>query len=187
MVLLSFLRGWWWVAGWLGGRRADSVSPLQPFWAIYHLSALVFQDIKQVSWEAARGLEALSWAVWGIAAPRGLCEAYPTEGLWDKPEQQGCGQGPWFLHDHTEAGGWRSSCEKVSDVPGSTQPEPGLHDKPCCFPLHPPPPLSQGVLTRASRSLWVESKNVDRKKKIPQLCSLTSDYSYKFYFFQLQM
>lgn len=59
----------------MGRRRADSVSPLQPSLEIYHLSALVFRDIKHISWEAARGLEGLSWAVWGTAAPRGLCEA----------------------------------------------------------------------------------------------------------------
>ena len=46
-------------AVWLGGRQADSLSPLQPSLAIYHLSALLFGDIKQVPWEAARGPEAL--------------------------------------------------------------------------------------------------------------------------------
>lgn len=42
-------------AGWLGGRRADSLSPLQPSLAIYHLSGLLFGDIKQVLWVAAKG------------------------------------------------------------------------------------------------------------------------------------
>lgn len=80
--------------GWLGGRRAGSVRPLQPSLAIYRLSALLFRDIKQVSWEAARVLEALSRAVWGTASPRGLREAIPTQALWDELEQPGCGQRP---------------------------------------------------------------------------------------------
>lgn len=49
--------------GWLGGRRADSLSPLQPSSAIYRLSALLLWDIKQVPWEVARGPEGLGWAV----------------------------------------------------------------------------------------------------------------------------
>lgn len=58
-------------AGWLGRRQAESLSPFQPSLAIYHLSALLLWDIKQVPWEAARDPEALSLAVWGIVAPRG--------------------------------------------------------------------------------------------------------------------
>lgn len=83
-------------AGWLGGRRADSLSPLQPSLAICHLSALLFRDIKQVPWEAARGPEALSWAVWGRVSPRGrspgkLCQAHPTGGLLGHPVGLGFG------------------------------------------------------------------------------------------------
>lgn len=57
-------------AGWRGGRRADSLSPLQPPLAIYRLSALLFGDIKQVPWEAARGPEALAVLSEGTASPR---------------------------------------------------------------------------------------------------------------------
>lgn len=58
-------------AGWLGRRRADSLSPLQPPLAIYRLSALLFGDIKQVPWEAARGPEALAVLSEGTASPGG--------------------------------------------------------------------------------------------------------------------
>lgn len=78
-------------AGWLGGRRADSLSPLQPPLAIYCLSALLFGDIKQVPWEAARGPEALAMLSEGTVSPRGYSSgdaAKPTTlmGLQDKPK-----------------------------------------------------------------------------------------------------
>lgn len=84
-------------AGWLGRRQADGLSPLRPSFKMYHLSALLFGDIKQVPWEAARGPEALSWAVWGTKAPRvilqGLCQDFPTEGLLGKQSNQRVGMG----------------------------------------------------------------------------------------------
>lgn len=107
MVFLSLPRAVVGTAGWLGGRRADGPSPLHPSFTIYHLSALLFGDIKQFPWEATRDPEALSWAVWGTKSPRvilqGLCQAFPTEGLLGKPEQPACGHGVWFLRSLTEA------------------------------------------------------------------------------------
>lgn len=88
--------------GWLDGCRADSLSPFKPSLAIYCLSTLLFWDIKQIPWEVARSPKALSWVVWGTAAPRGQFSSLPhAKGLQDKPEQTDCGHGTWFLPNLT--------------------------------------------------------------------------------------
>lgn len=57
----------------------------------------------------------------------------------------------------------------------------GSRTKPTVFPYTTAPTLQgQGFSTTDPRSLWVESQNVGRKKKMPPLFSLTSDDGYKF-------
>lgn len=56
------------------------------------------------------------------------------------------------------------------------------------FSLTPSPPTSKpGGLNQSLQESLSGIQECGQEKKIPQLCSLTSDYSYKFYFFQLQM
>lgn len=159
------------IVGWLGGRRADSLSPLQPSLAIYHLSALLFGDIKQIPWDVARGPKALSWAVWGTAASKGhspgaSAKPAPLRGfglswstsLWARGLDPLCSdRSRWLDMELLEGQGHARPCTARVWTPGQT----------LLFSLKPLP-LSQRFLTGDPRNLWVESrvsKNLDRKKK----------------------